>query len=285
MLFIDTQSDPTPKFPTATNMYDLILTPLSQPFFQRALLAGILVALTAGSVGVFVVLRRMSFFGDAVGHFAFTGIALGFLLEVDPILAAVVFSVLIALGIGYLENHSSLSSDTTIGIFFSGAAAFGIFLIGLLRGYRADLFQYLFGDILAITQQDIIIAAILTVIVLVVMVVAWRPLVALTFNRDLAKVSGRRVEAWEYLFLVVLAIVTAVSLKIIGILLVSALLIVPAAAAKNIARNLRELACLTLIISVLSVVLGLFGSYALNTASGPTIILTSLTFFAATLLW
>src|SRR3989344_1892168 len=171
-------------------MLDLVLYPLSQPFFLRALITGALLAIAASFIGVFVVLKKMSFFGDAVGHFAFTGIALGFLFKVDPILAAIVFSVMVAIGVGYLEQRTTLSLDTTIGIFFSGAAALGIFLIGLLRGYRADLFQYLFGDILAITQQDIIVAALLVVVTLTTMALAWRPLLQITFNKDLAPATG-----------------------------------------------------------------------------------------------
>ncbi|OGL86517.1 hypothetical protein A3I40_00270 [Candidatus Uhrbacteria bacterium RIFCSPLOWO2_02_FULL_48_12] len=264
---------------------DLLVSPLAHPFFLRALTAGLLLAIAASFIGVFVVLRKMSFFGDAVGHFAFTGIALGFLLGFDPILAAVVFSILIAIGVGYLEDRTTLSLDTTIGIFFSGAAALGIFLIGLLRGYRADLFQYLFGDILAITQQDIIVAALLVVVTLTTMALAWRPLLQITFNKDLARVNGVKVDFWEYAFLVLLALVTAASIKTVGILLVTALLIVPAAAAKQAAKNIRQLLVFTIIISLLSVVFGLFGSYYWNTASGPAIILVSLLFFVLSLLW
>lgn len=266
-------------------MIEFILSPLSHPFFVRALAAGVSLALAASFIGMFVVLRKMSFFGDAVGHFAFTGIALGFLLGLDPILAAVVFSILIAIGVGYLEGRTSLSLDTTIGIFFSGAAALGIFLIGLLRGYRADLFQYLFGDILAITRQDIVVTTLLAAITIIAMSFAWRPLLQITFNKDLARVSGVKVDFWEYAFLVLLALVAAVSIKTVGILLVTALLIVPAAAAKQAAKNIRQLLFLTIVISVLSVVFGLAGSYYWNTASGPAIILVSLLFFVLSLVW
>ena len=273
------------KLYTAKNMLDLLLSPLSQPFFLRALITGALLAVAASFIGVFVVLKKMSFFGDAVGHFAFTGIALGFLLKVDPILAAIVFSVMVAIGVGYLEQRTTLSLDTTIGIFFSGAAALGIFLIGLLRGYRAGLFQYLFGDILAITRQDVIIATALVIFTLIIMYFAWRPLLQITFNRDLAQVNGVRVKAWEYAYLVLLAIVTAVSIKTVGILLVTALLIVPAAAAKQAAKNVQQLLTLTIVVSVLSVFFGLMGSYYWNTASGPAIILVSLLFFILSLIW
>ena len=262
-----------------------LTAPLAEPFFLRALVAGILLAVAASFVGVFVVLRRISFFGDAVGHFAFTGIALGFLVGINPILAAVVFSILIALGIGYLDERSTLASDTTIGVFFAGAVAFGIFLIGLLTGYRADLFQYLFGDILAITTSDILTAAVLLGAVLLITAFIWRPLIAATFNRDLARVYDIPVRRAEYLFLVLLATVASLSIKTVGILLVTALLIVPAAAAKNVSKSFRQLLTLTVAISLVSVVGGLLGSYYWNTASGPTIVLTSLFFFVVTLIW
>lgn len=271
-----------------TNMSDILSTltlPFTEPFFVRALLAGLLLAIATATVGVFVVMRKMSFFGDAVAHFAFTGIALGFLLGIDPIVAAVMFSVLVALGIGFLEHRSALSSDTTIGVFFAASIAFGVFLIGLLKGYRPDLFQYLFGDILAITTNDLITAGMLVAVVLLLMFFAWSPLLAATLNRDLAKVYGIKVQRWEYVLLTLLAIVTAISIKTVGILLVTAMLIVPAAAAKNIARSTKSLWLITVALSLVSVVVGLLGSYYWNTASGPTIVLVSVLGFIFSLLW
>src|SRR3989344_7564698 len=206
---------------------------LQYPFIQRALLAGLLVGLTLALLGVFVVLRKMSFFGDAIAHFSFTGIALGFLFNINPIVSAVIFSILLALGIGLVQNRTAISADTTIGVFFSGAAAFGIFIIGLLHGYRSDLFQYLFGDILAITTLDIWLAAALLILTLFIFLLCWKDLFKITFNKEVARTNGVRVVFLEYLFLALLAAATAISIKIIGIILVTALLIIPAATAKN----------------------------------------------------
>src|SRR5438105_15717292 len=128
---------------------------LEYPFMQRALAAGLLMGVLCPLLGVFVVIRRMSFFGDAIAHSAFTGIALGLLLGVDPSLAAVGFAVLVALGIGFLQARSQIPPDTIIGVFFSGAAALGILLIGLFQGYQTNLFTYLFGDILTIGWSDL----------------------------------------------------------------------------------------------------------------------------------
>lgn len=253
---------------------------LSFPFIQRAALAGLLVGLSLALLGVFVVLRKMSFFGDAIAHFSFTGIALGFLFNINPIFTAVIFSILLALGIGFIQNKTKISSDTTIGVFFSGAAALGIFIIGLLHGYRSDLFQYLFGDILAITSTDIWIALILAVIIVIAFALLWRQFFKITFNREMAETSGIRVAALEYIFMILLAAATAIAIKIVGIILVTALLIVPAATAKNIARNFKQMIGYTVIFGITSVLVGLFSSYFLNTASGPSIVLTGIILFA-----
>lgn len=254
-------------------------------FMQRALVAGVLMGGTLSLLGVFVVLRKSAFFGDAVAHFAFAGIALGFLLGVHPVAAAVAVSVALALGIGYLQRVIPAQSlDTLIGIFFSGAAALGIFLIGLLRGYRADLFQFLFGDIIAIAPIDVAFAAAVAVCTALLLLMFWRPLFRITFNRDVAQVSGVAVARYDYLFLALLALVTAVSIKIVGIILVPALLVVPAAAAKNISRGLREMFVWAVIFGVASAVSGLIASFYLNTAAGATVVLVSILIFAATFL-
>src|SRR5437016_5129995 len=163
---------------------------LEFPFMQRALAAGLLMGALCPLLGVFVVIRRMSFFGDAIAHSAFTGIALGLLLGVDPSLAAVGFAILVALGMGYLQAKSRIPSDTIIGVFFSGAAALGILLIGLLQGYRTNLFSYLFGDILTIGWRDLGIAAGLLLGVGVVLSALRRPLLQVALNRDMAAVQG-----------------------------------------------------------------------------------------------
>jgi len=254
-------------------------------FMQRALVAGVLTGGALSLLGVFVVLRKSAFFGDAVAHFAFAGVALGFLLAVHPIAAAVAVSVVLALSIGYIQQRApAQATDTLIGIFFSGAAAFGIFLIGLLRGYRADLFQFLFGDIIAIAYADVLFALAISAAVLLIFVLLWRPLFKITFNREVAQVSGVPVALYDYLFLALLAAVTAVSIKIIGIILVPALLVVPAAAAKNISKSFRQMVVYACAFGVASVIAGLVGSFYLNTAAGATVVLVSILFFAVTLM-
>lgn len=254
-------------------------------FMQRAMLAGVLTGFTLALLGVFVVLRRSAFFGDAVAHFAFAGIAVGFLFAIDPLIAAVLVSMVLALGMGYIQNRAPAQSlDAIIGIFFSGAAALGIFLIGLLRGYRADLFQFLFGDIVAISPQDVVLSLIVALFVGATMFFIWKPLFKITFNKEIAQVSGIRVSLFEYIFLGLMALVTAVSIKIVGIILVPALLVIPAAGAKNISKNLRQMFIYSALFGILSVMGGLVGSFYLDTASGATIVLLSISVFALTLL-
>jgi len=260
-----------------------VLDILAYPFVQRALVSGVIVGIVCALLGVFVVIRKMSFFGDAISHSAFTGVALGFLLGINPSLSALGFAILVAAGMVYLQNKGNLSADTTIGIFFSGSAALGLLIIALLRGYRTDLFQYLLGDILSISDRDLMISVVMGIVVVGVMSRIMRPLLQITFNRDMAKVAGVPVERYEYLLMFLLAATVAVSLKIVGIILVTALLIVPAAAAKNISANFRQMVAWSVIFGVSSSILGLAASYWLDTSSGPTIVLTSILIFCITL--
>jgi zinc transport system permease protein len=258
---------------------------LDLPFIQRALIAGLLMSSTLSVLGVFVVLRKSAFFGDAVAHFTFAGIALGFLLSIDPIVTAIIVSLVFAFGIIFIQNRAPAQSlDSLIGIFFSGAAALGIFIIGLLDGYRADLFQFLFGDIVAISKNDVWFSVLVTIGVVIVLLLTWKPLFKITFNRDIAHVAGIHISGYDYLFMGLLAIVTAVSIKIVGIILVPALLVIPAAASKNLAQSFNQLVSFSVIFSVISVVIGLFSSFYLDTASGATIVLASIIIFIISLL-
>jgi ABC-type Mn2+/Zn2+ transport system permease subunit len=257
---------------------------LHYPFMQRALVAGLAVGLLCAVVGVFVTLRSMAFFSDAISHAALAGIALGVLLGIAPIPAAVIFCVAVAIGITFLTFRSDLTSDTVIGVFFSGSMALGVLIIGLQKGYQTDLLSYLFGDILAVSNADVVLSIGLAVVV--VGLIFWRStlLIKVAFNRDLAQVEGARVVLWDYLFMVLLALTVAVSLKIVGIVLVSALIIVPAATARNVARNFRSLMGVAVVVGLVSALAGLVGSYYLNTASGPTIVVVMILLFIVSFL-
>jgi len=257
---------------------------LSYPFIQRALIASVMVGVLCPFVGNFVVLRRMSFFSDAISHSAFAGIAAGALLGIDLSLSSLIVSILVSLLIAFLSEKTTLSHDTVIGIAFSGAIASGMLILGMLKGYRADVFTFLFGDILAISNMDLLLLFITGLVSISVLLLFSKPFLQITFNRDLAHVEGINVRLFEYLLFLIIAVVVTVSLKIIGIILVTSLLIVPAASAKNLASSMKHLFSLSCIFGLVSGIAGLIASVYLNTASGPTIVLVSIGIFFMTML-
>jgi len=256
---------------------------ISYPFIQRALLASVMVGMLCPFVGNFVVLRRMSFYSDAVSHSAFAGIAVGALLGIDLSLSSIIVAILIAVIIAFLSEKTGLSHDTVIGIAFSGAIAAGMLVMGMLKGYRADLFTFLFGDILAITDKDLLMIFIIGILTIILLLTFLKPFLQITFNRDLARVEGISVRFFEYLLFLIIAVVITVSLKIIGMILVTSLLIVPAASAKNLASSMKRLFVLSCVFGVVSGVVGLAMSVYLNTSSGPTIVLVSIIIFFITM--
>lgn len=262
-------------------MFDL----LQFPFIQRALIIGVIVSLIAAILGVFVVLRKMSFFGDAIAHSSLTGIALGLLLKVDPIIGAIVFSLLVAGGIAYLNDKKILAIDTVIGVFFASAVSLGVILIGFLKGYQASLFGFLFGDILGVSSVDIFVSVLLALFVIIFIFYSFKSLSRITFHPELAQVEGVKVRVYEYAFMLVLALTIAVTLKIVGVILAWTMIVVPAAAAKNVSSNLRQMIVFSAIFGVASALIGVIASYYLDTASGPTIVLTSSVIFVFSLLF
>lgn len=247
-------------------------------------MASLMVGVLCPFVGNFVVLRRMSFFSDAISHAAFAGIAAGAFLGIDFSLSSLVVSILIAFLIAFLSEKTALSHDTVIGIAFSGAIAGGMLVIGMMKGYRTDIFSYLFGDILAITTFDLLLLLAVSIMSITTLLFFLKPFLQITFNRDLAKVEGINVRFFEYLLFLLIAIIVTVSLKIVGIILVTSLLIVPAAAAKNLASSMKHLFGLSCIFGLISGIIGLIASVYLNTSSGPTIVLVSIGVFFLTML-
>jgi zinc transport system permease protein len=256
---------------------------LTYTFIQKALIASVIVGALCSYVGCFVVMRRMAFFSDAIAHAAFAGIAAGMLLKIDFSITSIAVAILIALFIAYLSEKTTLSHDTTIGIGFSAAIAAGMLIIGMLEGYRGDLFGFLFGDILTISKRDIVLISGVGLAALSTLAFCFKPLLQIAFNKDLARVEGINVRFFEYLIFLVIALVVTVSLKIVGIILVTSLLIVPAASAKNLASNMRQLFGLSMIFGVFSGIVGLMLSIHFNSPSGPTIVLVSIGIFFLTL--
>ncbi|KIX84759.1 metal ABC transporter permease [Thermus filiformis] len=245
---------------------------LSYPFFQRALLAGVLVALVSGYLGVFVVQRRLSFLGDGLAHAAFAGVALGLFLRAEPLALALPVTLLVALGITYLKERTELSEDTAIGVLFAFSVALGAVFLSRARGYVADPFGYLFGSLLAVAPEDLwaALGLLLLGLFLLPLYGAWA---YATFDRELALADRLPVVFHDYLLSAYVAVSLVVAVKVVGALLVAAFLVIPAAAARLLSRTFGQMVLWSLGLGVLAAVLGLFLSLALDLPSGATVVL------------
>jgi ABC-type Mn2+/Zn2+ transport system permease subunit len=221
----------------------------------------------------------MSFIGSGIAHSAFGGVALGYLLGVNPVGVAIPFSVATALAIGWVAKKGRVSEDTSIGIFFVSTMALGILLIGLKAGYNVDLFGYLFGSILSVTLSDLLLILILGVCVAGTVLLLFKEFFFLSFDEEMAAVHGLPVRSLYFLLLALIAITIVVSIKIVGIVLVSAVLVIPAAAAFQLTSRFRLMIVLSVIIGIVSSLAGLFLSYLFNLASGATMVLTAAVLF------
>jgi zinc transport system permease protein len=258
---------------------DWLTEPLSQSFMVRAMICGAMVGGLCAAIGVFVVQRGMAFIGDGLAHAAFGGIALGLLLDVSTNAAtwvALPFTVLVALGIGWVLRSGRLGGDVATGVFFSVSFALGVLFIGLRPPDRpmVNIESILFGSILAIGEQDLIVVGIVAGATTLVLLGTWTRLAYATFDPALAKLSGVPVAALDYMLLALTAVVIVVSVKTVGIVLVSSFIVIPAATAGLLARSLTRMTLGAVLMGVFGSALGLFASYHLNVASGATIILT-----------
>ncbi len=248
-------------------------------FILRALAAGLGVALIAGPLGVFVVWRRMAYFGDTLAHSALLGVALGFLLGISVNLSVITLSVLLALMLVGMNGNRQLSSDTQLGILAHSALSLGLVVMAFETGVRVDLMSYLFGDILAVTTKDLIWVWGGGLTAMMILRVIWRPLLALTVHEELAQVEGIRVAPVRMTFMVLIALVIAVSMKIVGVLLITSMMLIPAAVARRFSRTPEQMALLAALAGALAVVLGLAGSWYWDTPTGPSIVVAAALLF------
>lgn len=253
-------------------------------FLIRALIAGAGVALVAGPLGCFVVWRRMAYFGDTMAHAALLGVALSLLLAMDLILAVFAVTAFASLVLYMLERRRTLPIDTLLGILAHSTLAIGIVLVSLMRGARIDLQSYLFGDILAVSQTDIVVIWIGGAAALGLLVWIWRPLLAATVSEELAEAEGLNPARARIAFMLALALIIAIAMKLVGILLITSLLIIPAATARRFAGSPERMAVIAAIIGVTSVGAGLGGSLAWDTPSGPSIVVAALLAFVLSLI-
>lgn len=249
-------------------------------FLVRALLGGVGVALAAGPVGSFVVWRRMAYFGEALANAALLGTAIALVLEIELVLGVLAFVLLMALVLSGLERRLWLPIDTLLSILAHGALALGLIALSWRDGLRLDLFGYLFGDILAIGEADLLVTAALLAIVVTTIVAYWRPLLSATVHPELAAVEGVPVARMRLLLTLLVAGIIAVGMKIVGLLLIISLLVVPAAAARQLARTPETMAIGASAVGAASVGLGLYGSFTLDLPTGPAVVAAAVALFA-----
>jgi manganese/iron transport system permease protein len=263
------------------NPLDLLLAPLGYDFFVRALIASALVGVACAIVGSFVVLKGMSFIGDAVSHAAFPGIVIAYLIGVPIILGGAIAAIGTALGIGAITRRSGLRSDAIIGVLFAGMFALGVAIFSSIPNYVGDLFHFLFGDVLGISVGDLAALTLLVSGLLLVLRLLWKELLFSTFDPLGAGAAGLPVRRLDDLLLILIAVTIVISLQAVGIVLVVAMITTPAATAQLLVKRFTAMIQVAALIGVLSAVVGLYVSYSLDIASGAAIvILETLTFLS-----
>ena len=252
-------------------------------FLIRSLLGGIGVALAAGPLGSFIVWRRMAYFGDTLAHSGLLGVGLGILLDLNPGLGVILVCALLAVSLVLLQRQQRLATDTLLGILSHTALSLGLVALAFLETVRIDLVSYLFGDILAMTQIDLYWIWSGALLALGALALLWRPLLAITVHEELARVEGAAVFRVRLIFMLLIAIVIAVAMKVVGILLITSLLIIPAATARRFARTPEVMAGLASLLGCLAVGLGLWASLVWDTPAGPSVVVAMAVLFGLSL--
>jgi zinc transport system permease protein len=256
---------------------------LQYGFMQRALMSGVAVAITCSTIGLFLVLRRQSLFADALSHMAFGGIAIGLFANLYPIWTAFIVSIFAALGITKLRESTKIPPDSAVAVLLSAGLAVGVVLIGLSGGFTLDLYSFLFGNILLISISDQEIILVASAVILSILYFVYRKLVYVAFDEEQAKVSGINVSRLNYLFIVLASITVIASIRLVGVLLISSLIVIPNITAIMFGKGFKKTTLISISIAILSVLIGIVISYIMNLAPGGTIVLVSVTAFLATM--
>jgi manganese/iron transport system permease protein len=270
---------------TCDSFWACITAPLTFGFMQRGLAAAVLIAIVCAVIGAFVVLQELAFIGDALAHASFPGVVIAFLLKFNLELGGAVVGILTALGIGVITRRSKLSQDTAIGVLFAGTFALGVALLSTVKDYTKDLFGLLLGDVLAIQNSDLIVIAGMGALILLVVFALYKELVLLTFDPIQAEVIGLPVGLLHELLLALMAVTIVIAIQTIGIVLVVAMLITPAATASLLVRRFPLVMLLGALQGIVGVVAGLYLSFYLNIASGATIVLVLTCMFVLALVF
>lgn len=248
-----------------------------------AWLAGLLLAFITAPLGAFVVWRKMAYFGDTLSHAALLGVALGLFLEINPYLAVIAMTIILALALVWLEKHANQSADTLLGIIAHSSLSLGIITISLLDNVRVDLMSYLFGDLLAINFHDVALIASGVIVIGFFLLRFWQKFLSITISPELAQIEGLNVERLRLLLMLLTALTIALSMKFVGALIITSLLIIPAATARRFAHTPEKMVLLAIGFSILAVSTGLLFSAHLDTPAGPSVVLCASLFFLGAL--
>lgn len=249
-----------------------------------AWLTGILLSFITAPLGAFVVWRKMAYFGDTLAHSALLGVALGIFLNIDPYLSILILTVILAVVMVWLESNTQYSVDTILGIIAHSCLSLGVVTVGLLQNVRVDLMGYLFGDLLAVTFEDLRMIAIGVILVLSVLIYLWKPLISTTVSPELAQVEGINIRRMRFILMILTALTIALSMKFVGALIITSLLIIPAATARRFARTPEMMAVIAVFVSMFAVSMGLMLSAFYNTAAGPSVVICSACLFLLSLI-
>lgn len=250
----------------------------------RAFIAGSVIGVIAPLIGTFLVARRFSLIADTLGHISLAGIALGLLLNINPIITALAASIITALLVDRIRQNKYVSGESALAMLLSGGLALAIVLIGLARGFNVDLFSYLFGSITTVTGTDLFLIIPLGLLIIITVAIFYKQFLSIAFDEEGAKISGVKVKLLNILLMILTAVAVSLSIRIIGSLLIGALLVIPVTTASQIARSFKQTLLLAIFFSLSSVVAGLFASFYLNLPAGGSIVLIALIIFAITYL-
>lgn len=253
--------------------------PMLDDFFIRAMIVGIAVALVAGPFGCIIVWRRLAYFGDTLAHSGLLGVALAFVFQINITLAVLLVCLIISASLLLIQRQKSVASDAILGMLSHTALALGLVVLALLTWVRVDLMGLLFGDILAVSKTDIVIVCGGGALLLLALAAMWRPLFASIVNEELAKAEGVNVQILNLVFVMLMAVVIAIAMKLVGVLLITALLIIPASAARSWSQTPEMMAVFAALIGAVSVVAGLNASLIWDTPSGPSVVIAAFALF------
>lgn len=262
-----------------------LLDLLNYPFVQRAIISGLCAGLLLAVLGIFVTLKKMSFFSDGVAHGSLVGVAIGLLFHQEPLLYAIIFSILFSVVIFFLEQKTNLNTDSLLAILFTSSLALGVILMNVQAGYQPDLMSYLFGNILTIRSFEVWLIAVSSGLICMFLIHKYRTYLLLSLNQELAALSGIAVKRYQLIMYMLLAVATVLSIKVLGIMLVSALLIIPVSTAKLLVTSSKQLLVSSILFSELAIVAGILLSLIFDLPVGSVIVLTATTFFILALIF